>query len=127
MQSCNRALTKPRVALQEMLRVSWSRVEIAFPIDDGFKRPLLIGLTSLNLKEALSAVRTRTWKEHKWQIKPSYIEKISREHGFTSSVTIGKAMPFAIATQGRKGKILRFLLSRISVPIEYRVVCVSVG
>lgn len=120
-------LENPKMAIEEICRVCSSTAEIAFPIGDGFKVPALLALTALNLKLVVTAIRTRTWHEHKWDVSPGYVVDIVAKYGFACTVTIRRISPFLVPffTQGRKGKLLRFLLSFVAIPCEYSVLCQS--
>lgn len=118
-------LENPKLAIQEVCRVCSSTAEIAFPIGDGLKIPALLGLTSLNLKLIVMAIRTRTRHEHKWDIRPEYVENLLDANGFASTLTVRNVSPFLVPffREGRKGKLLRFLLSFVAIPCDYQVTC----
>jgi 2-polyprenyl-3-methyl-5-hydroxy-6-metoxy-1,4-benzoquinol methylase len=118
-------LDNPRMAIIEITRVCSGVAEISFPIGDGCKIPALLGLSTLNLKAVASSIRTRTWREHKWEINPAFVENLVLANGFDCTRTVEKVAPFMFpfVTQGRKGAFARFLLSFLSVHYGYRVVC----
>lgn len=59
----------PLAVVEEIKRVS-KRAELRFPVDDGYKREMIITLSRLAWPSLIHVYRTRAWKVHLWQIKP---------------------------------------------------------
>ena len=94
--------------LNEIVRVSekGTRVQLRFPIDDGFKRDFLINWSRFNLKHMRHSFRTRRDRLHVWIINPTVVAQELSAAGFL--VRIGrntrKFFPPWLAL-GRKARI----------------------
>ena len=91
-------LKNPHQALREIRRVS-DHGDIRFPFDDGFKREAIWGISILQPKIFLGAIKTRIVGAHVWKIHPD-----SLAHG--CKVSLNHHVLFA-PISGRKARYFR--------------------
>lgn len=69
-------------ALTEWTRVCGHILVIKFPIDDGFKIPIIHAILSLNPKEFKATIKCRKQKCHWWVINPDIVSRFLEQKGF---------------------------------------------
>lgn len=109
-----------RKALLEWIRVCNDQLILKFPVVDGFKRPLLLGLLNLSVNEIRDAMKCRKLRCHYWIINPKIISKILKEKGFEVSIAV-KSYPI-LQIGGRKGRLFRPFGKYKRIKIEYEII-----
>jgi len=122
-------LANPELFLHELARVCTRTIELMFPVDDGFKRPILFWATSASWRSLRTVLRTRASRSHLWVVNPQYVVKKLKAFGFEVRVEepiryLFQFFPFL--SSGGKSKILRFLTRPLKVRYEYHLIATKI-
>jgi len=99
----------PRTVMEE-LRRTCKRVSVRFPVDEGYKMQMLIGLTNLEPARFIHAYRTFRRRAHLWIIRPFGNARIS-----------DRFIEYPV-WHGRKGPIARRLFRPRRYYFEWEVI-----
>jgi hypothetical protein len=109
----------PFQVVREILRVS-SSADVRFPVDDGYKKHLLIYLINLDLTGFLNAFRTLRRRAHIWIINPASLSSMVPRARVEVSDRRILLDPLSRLSFGRKGRLLRKVFRRGTVLGGYR-------
>jgi Methyltransferase domain len=101
-------ITDWRGVLDEIARVSkkGTRVQLRFPIDDGFKRDFLINWSRFDIPHMRHSCRTRRDRFHVWIVNPALVSQHLSAAGFFVRIGRNRRKFFPPwLSRGKKGKI----------------------
>lgn len=112
-----------RQALSEWSRVCSKLLIIRFPVDDGFKRPVILGFLNLDHTGIREAIMCRRLRSHRWIIDPPVVASFLKNHGFDVKIIMNRQPIFPAF--GRKGRLLSRLIKKNklnTVEYEYEII-----
>lgn len=110
-------LAEPSMAVQELKRVTTPGgvIEIAVPINDGFRENVIVGLLGLSWGTMRKGHWLRQAREHKWVIKRSWLQNAFSVWKVKVRYA-GKIGEVCFLRSGRKGKLFRKALDYYRLP-----------
>jgi len=108
-----------RRALLEWIRVCNDWLILKFPVADGFKRHLLLGILNLSIKGIRKAIKCRKLRCHYWIINPKIIFKIIEKNRFEVNIVIKSYHVLQIG--GKKGRLFRPFGKYKRIKIVYEI------
>jgi len=117
-----------RQALSEWSRVCNKLLIVKFPVDDGFKRPVILGCLNLDRTAIRDAIMSRKLRSHYWIIDPAAVRDLLKSQRFDVKIITNRRPIFPAF--GRKGRLLSKLFKKNklnTIKYEYEIIALRVS